>query len=61
MVDKKVNIGIIGLGFGKEFIPIYQQHPYGGKIAICTRRRDHLNQVGDQFGVVFESKHGGRW
>jgi len=51
MSDKKVNIGIIGLGFGKEFIPIYQQHPNGGKIAICTRREDHLKEVGDQFNI----------
>ena len=23
----KVNVAIIGLGFGAEFIPIYQRHP----------------------------------
>ncbi len=51
MTKKKINIGIIGLGFGKEFIPIYQQHPHGGEIAICTRREDQLNQIGDQFGI----------
>jgi len=51
MADKSINIGIIGLGFGKEFIPIYQQHPNGGKIAICTRREDHLNSIGDQFNI----------
>ena len=51
MTNKKVNIGIIGLGFGKEFIPIYQQHPNGGKIAICTRREQHLNEIGDQFKI----------
>lgn len=51
MKSQKVNIGIIGLGFGKEFIPIYQSHPYGGAIAICTRRREQLDQIGDQFGI----------
>lgn len=51
MKSQKVNIGIIGLGFGKEFIPIYQSHPYGGEIAICTRRREQLDQIGDQFGI----------
>ncbi|MDK2980611.1 MAG: hypothetical protein PWQ55_958 [Chloroflexota bacterium] len=51
MVAKKVNVGIIGLGFGKEFIPIYQQHPYGGDVAICTRREDVLQEIGDQFGI----------
>lgn len=51
MAERKINIGIIGLGFGKEFIPIYKQHPNGGKIAICTRREDHLKEVGDQFDI----------
>lgn len=51
MVANKVNVGIIGLGFGKEFIPIYQQHPYGGEVAICTRREDVLREIGDQFGI----------
>lgn len=44
---KKVNVGIIGLGFGKEFIPIYKQHPNGGKIAICTRTKSELDRIGD--------------
>lgn len=51
MSGKKVNVGIIGLGFGKEFIPIYQQHPNGGKVAICTRREDQLKEIGDQFAI----------
>jgi hypothetical protein len=36
MSIKRINIGTVGLGFGKEFIPIYQQHPNSGKVAICT-------------------------
>ena len=51
MEKRKVNIGIIGMGFGKEFIPIYQCHPNGGKIAICTRTRAELDRVGDQFDI----------
>lgn len=51
MKEKKVNIGIIGMGFGKEFIPIYQCHPNGGKIAICTRTRTELDRVGDLFNI----------
>ena len=26
-MNEKINIGIVGLGFGKEFIQIYQNHP----------------------------------
>jgi predicted dehydrogenase len=51
MSDKKVNVGIIGLGFGKEFIPIYQRHPNGGKVAICTRRQAVWDKIGKQFGI----------
>ena len=51
MENSKVNVAIIGLGFGKEFIPIYQKHSHCGKIAICTRNPDTLNEVGDMFNV----------
>ena len=27
MSDKKITVVIVGMGFGKEFIPIYQRHP----------------------------------
>lgn len=49
MKHSKVNVAIIGLGFGKEFIPIYQKHPHCGKIAICTRNPDTLREFGDMF------------
>jgi len=57
MLFKKVNIGIAGLGFGGEFIPIFQKHPYGGRIAICTRNPETLNRVGDQFGIAEELRY----
>lgn len=28
---KKVNIGIVGLAFGKEFLAIYKEHPLVNK------------------------------
>ncbi len=51
-MSKKLNIAIIGLGFGKEFIPIYQQHPNTNMYAICQRTKEKLNGVGEQFNVV---------
>ncbi len=51
MSQKKVNVAIIGLGFGAEFIPLYQAHPHANMYAICQRREDKLNEVGDAFGV----------
>ncbi len=51
MSDKKWNVAIIGLGFGAEFIPIYQRHPSANMYAICQRSPDKLNQVGDAFRI----------
>ena len=51
MAEKKINVAIIGLGFGAEFIPIYQNHPHTHMAAICQRNKDRLNEVGDAFGV----------
>src|SRR5262249_13628795 len=47
----KVNVAIIGLGFGAEFIPIYQRHPHANMYAICQRTEMKLNEVGKAFGV----------
>ena len=44
--DKKVNVAIIGLGFGAEFIPIYQKHPNANMYGICRRNEDELNKIG---------------
>lgn len=49
--DKKVNVAIVGLGFGKEFIHIYQQYSKVGKVAICSRNRKNLDEIGDKFNI----------
>jgi predicted dehydrogenase len=43
---------MVGLGFGAEFIPIYQRHPNANVIAICRRNEKDLNEVGDRFGIA---------
>lgn len=48
---KKVNVAIIGLGFGAEFIPIYQKHPDANLVAICQRTESKLNELGDAFAI----------
>jgi predicted dehydrogenase len=50
--DKKINMAIIGLGFGAEFIPLYQRHPNATMYAICQRNPTKLKQIGDAFGVA---------
>jgi predicted dehydrogenase len=49
--DSKFNVGIVGLEFGAEFIPIYQRHPRANMYAICQRTRSQLDEVGERFGV----------
>lgn len=50
-MSKKLNIAIVGLGFGAEFIPIYQKHPDTNLYAICQRSEQSLNEIGNAFGV----------
>lgn len=49
--EKKINVAIVGLGFGAEFIPIYQNHPNTNLYAICQRDKVKLNQTGEAFGI----------
>ena len=52
--SRKVNIAMIGLGFGAEFLPIYQAHPLANVAAICRRNETEMNAVGD---AAFEMIH----
>ncbi len=47
----KLRIAIVGLGFGKEFIPIYQHHPNTEMYAICQRNAESLREVGELYGI----------
>lgn len=49
--QKKLNIAVVGLGFGAEFIPIWQRHPHTVCYAICQRDEKKLNAIGDAFDV----------
>ena len=55
MSDKKMNVSIVGLGFGAEFIPIYQAHANAEIHSICQRTESKLNEIGDQFNI--ERRH----
>lgn len=48
---RKLNVGIVGLGFGAEFIPIYQRHPDSNMYALCDRDPDRLADLGDRFNI----------
>src|SRR5687768_1751216 len=50
-MENKIRVAIIGLGFGAEFIPIYQRHPDAELVAICQRNEQKLNEIGNAFGI----------
>lgn len=50
MSNKKINIAIVGLGFGAEFIPIYQKYNNANLVAICQRTKSKLDEIGDAYG-----------
>ena len=51
MSERKLNIAVVGLGFGAEFIPIWQRHPLTTCHAICQRDPKKLDAIGKAFGV----------
>src|SRR5262245_21606196 len=52
MTNGKVNVAVVGLGFGAEFIPIYQRHPGANLVAICQRTNAKLDEIGDRFAIA---------
>jgi predicted dehydrogenase len=50
-MSKSVNVAMVGLGFGAEFIPIYQAHPQANVAAICQRNKEKMDAVGNRFGI----------
>jgi predicted dehydrogenase len=51
-----LHIGIVGLRFGAEFLPIYQRHPSVARVSIADTDEARLEQIGDTFGV--DRRHG---
>ena len=47
----KIRIAVVGLGFGAEFVPIYQDHPDVESVAICDSNSERLEKVAGQFAI----------
>ncbi len=52
---RKIRVAVVGLGFGKIWVPAYKGHPDVEYIGICDINEDRLNTVADQYGV--ERRH----
>jgi predicted dehydrogenase len=50
-MTQRVRMAIAGLGFGAEFIPIYQAHPDAELVAVCQRTEASMKEIADHFGV----------
>lgn len=51
-MKRPIRVGLVGLGFGAEFIPIYQAHPDAEVACICQRTQSKLDAIGDRFGIA---------
>lgn len=47
----QICIAVTGLGFGAEFVPIYQRHPDVREVVLCDPASDRLRDVGDRCGI----------
>jgi len=47
---KKINIALVGLGFGGAFAEIYKEHPAVGQLTICDTNPDTLKRFSDHLG-----------
>ncbi|MDR3364145.1 MAG: Gfo/Idh/MocA family oxidoreductase [Clostridiales Family XIII bacterium] len=55
----KLNVAVIGMNFGKEFVKLYQRHPDVGSVAICQRDAASLAANGEELGVPPELRFSG--
>lgn len=46
-----LNVAVIGMNFGKEFVKLYQHHPDVADVSICQRDPASLAKNGDELGV----------
>ncbi|MFI4876989.1 MAG: Gfo/Idh/MocA family protein [Blastopirellula sp. JB062] len=51
MNNKQLNVAIVGLGFGAEFIPIYKAHPQVNMYGVCRRNTAEMNKIADAMEI----------
>ncbi|MEQ7128333.1 Gfo/Idh/MocA family oxidoreductase [Actinopolymorpha sp. B11F2] len=47
-----VDVAVVGLGFGEDFLPLYAAHPSVGEVGIVDQSRERLTEVGDRHGIA---------
>lgn len=51
MTSHGLHVALVGLGFGAEFVPIYQAHPDVGTLTIVDPDASTRDTIGDRFGI----------
>lgn len=51
MSDHGLTIAVVGLGFGKEFVPIYLSHPDVARVVLVDPDAERLHEVTESFAV----------
>ena len=54
MQEKKIKVGIVGISFGMEFVPIYQRHPNVESVAVADYNRSLLATCAEKFHIPAE-------
>ena len=52
-----VDVAVVGLGFGEDFLPLYADHPDVGTVGIVDQSVERLTQVGDRYGIADRFTH----
>ena len=47
---KKINVALVGLGFGGAFAAIYKAHPNVGEVTLCDTDEERLGRTRDSIG-----------
>ncbi len=49
---QKINIAVVGLGFGAAFAPFYKLHPHVGRVVLCDAQPERLQAVSEKCGIA---------
>ena len=50
-MEKKLKVGLVGMGFGANFAPIFKYHPNTELYALCRRNAVELEKAGKDLAV----------
>lgn len=52
MSERRINVALVGLGFGSAFISSYQKHPDVAELTLCDADPARLDKLAAEFGVA---------